>query len=50
MMGQTGRAVIGDIVAGERQAKVLARHLRNVQRQPERIRKYFQHDPVRHAA
>lgn len=27
-----------------------ARHLRSVQRQPERIRKYFEHDPVRYAA
>jgi len=25
-------------------------HLRSVQRQPERIRKYFQHGPVRYAA
>ncbi len=30
--------------------KATARHLRSVQRQPERIRKYFQHDPVRYAA
>lgn len=27
-----------------------ARHLRSVQRQPERIRKYFEHGPVRYAA
>lgn len=27
-----------------------ARHLRSVQRQPERIRKYFEHTPVRYAA
>jgi tRNA U34 5-methylaminomethyl-2-thiouridine-forming methyltransferase MnmC len=31
-------------------AKATARHLRSVQRQPERIRKYFEHDPVRYAA
>jgi transposase len=30
--------------------KATARHLRSVQRQPERIRKYFGHDPVRYAA
>ena len=30
--------------------KATARHLRSVQRQPERIRKYFQHGPVRYAA
>lgn len=30
--------------------KATARHLRSVQRQPERIQKYFQHDPVRYAA
>ena len=30
--------------------KATARHLRSVQRQPERIRKYFEHDPVRYAA
>lgn len=30
--------------------KATARHLRSVQRQPERIRKYFQHAPVRYAA
>lgn len=30
--------------------KATARHLRSVQRQPERIRKYFQHEPVRYAA
>jgi transposase len=30
--------------------KAAARHLRSVQRQPERIRKYFKHDPVRYAA
>lgn len=30
--------------------KATARHLRSVQRKPERIRKYFQHGPVRYAA
>ncbi len=30
--------------------KATAKHLRSVQRQPERIRRYFQHDPVRYAA
>ena len=30
--------------------KATARHLRSVQRQPERIKKYFQHGPVRYAA
>jgi len=30
--------------------KATARHLRSVQRQPERIRNYFQHGPVRYAA
>ena len=30
--------------------KATARHLRSVQRQPERIRSYFQHEPVRYAA
>ncbi len=30
--------------------KATARHLRSVQSQPERIRKYFQHEPVRYAA
>lgn len=30
--------------------KAATRHLRSVQRQPERIRKYFEHDPVRYAA
>jgi transposase len=30
--------------------KATARHLRSVQRQPERIQRYFQHDPVRYAA
>lgn len=30
--------------------KATARHLRSVQRQPERIRKYFEHRPVRYAA
>ena len=29
--------------------KANARHLRSVQRQPERIKKYFEHDPVRYA-
>lgn len=28
-------------------AKATARHLRSVQRQPERIKGYFQHGPVR---
>ena len=31
-------------------AKATAKHLRSVQRQPERIRKYFEHGPVRYAA
>jgi transposase len=31
-------------------AKAVTSHLRSVQRQPERIRKYFQHEPVRYAA
>jgi transposase len=30
--------------------KVTSRHLRSVQKQPERIRRYFEHDPVRYAA
>ena len=30
--------------------KATARHLRSVQRQPERIRKCFEHEPVRYAA
>lgn len=30
--------------------KATAHHLRSVQRQPERIKKYFQHGPVRYAA
>src|SRR4030081_1777136 len=30
--------------------KATARHLRSVQRQPERVRKYFEHEPVRYAA
>ncbi len=30
--------------------KATAKHLRSVQRQPERIRKYFEHGPVRYAA
>ena len=30
--------------------KATARHLRSVQRQPERIMRYFRHDPVRYAA
>lgn len=30
--------------------KATARHMRSVQRQPERIRKYFEHGPVRFAA
>ncbi|MGF6292526.1 hypothetical protein QFZ98_004387 [Paraburkholderia youngii] len=31
-------------------AKATAHHYRVVQKQPERIRRYFQHDPVRYAA
>ena len=30
--------------------KATAKHLRSVQRQPERIRKYIEHEPVRYAA
>jgi len=30
--------------------KAAARHLRSVQRQPERIKRYFEHEPVRYAA
>lgn len=30
--------------------KAASRHLRSVQRQPERIRAYFQHDPLKYAA
>ena len=30
--------------------KATARHLRSVQRQPQRIKEYFEHDPVRYAA
>jgi transposase len=30
--------------------KATARHLRSVQRQPERIKSYFEHEPVRYAA
>lgn len=30
--------------------KTTSRHLRSVQKQPERIRRYFEHDPVRYAA
>ncbi|MFO1268175.1 MAG: IS630 family transposase [Rubrivivax sp.] len=30
--------------------KATSRHLRSVQRQPERIRKYFEHEPIRYAA
>jgi transposase len=30
--------------------KATSRHLRSVQKQPERIRRYFEHDPVRYAA
>ena len=30
--------------------RATARHLRSVQRQPERVRKYFEHEPVRYAA
>jgi transposase len=31
-------------------AKAVTSHLRSVQRQPERVKKYFQHEPVRYAA
>jgi transposase len=34
----------------EELTKAVKSHLRSVQRQPERIRTYFQHDPVRYAA
>ena len=30
--------------------KATAKHLRSVQKQPERIKRYFEHDPVRYAA
>lgn len=30
--------------------KAASRHLRSVQKQPERVRRYFQHDPVKYAA
>jgi len=30
--------------------KATSRHLRSVQRQPDRIKSHFQHDPVRYAA
>lgn len=30
--------------------KATSRHLRSVQRQPERIRRYFEHGPMRYAA
>ena len=30
--------------------KATARHLRSVQRRPERIRRYFEHEPIRYAA
>ena len=30
--------------------KAASRHLRSVQKQPDRIRSYFQHDPVKYAA
>ena len=30
--------------------KAAARHLRSVQRRPERIKSYFAHEPVRYAA
>jgi transposase len=30
--------------------KATTRHLRSVQRTPERVRKYFEHEPVRYAA
>jgi len=30
--------------------KAASRHLRSVQKQPDRVRSYFQHTPVRYAA
>lgn len=30
--------------------KAASRHLRSIQKQPERVRRYFQHDPVKYAA
>jgi hypothetical protein len=30
--------------------KATSRHLRSVQRQPERVKNHFQHEPVRYAA
>jgi hypothetical protein len=30
--------------------KATTRHLRSVQKTPERVRKYFEHEPVRYAA
>lgn len=33
-----------------RLVKAASGHLRSVQKQPERIRSYFQHGPVRYAA
>jgi len=30
--------------------KATSRHIRSVQRQPERIKSYFEHEPVRYAA
>lgn len=30
--------------------KATSKHLRSVQRQPERIKRYFEHEPVRYAA
>ena len=30
--------------------KAITRHLRSVQRPPERIKSYFEHEPVRYAA
>ena len=37
----------GEIVT---QLEPVEKHLRSVQKQPERVRRYFQHDPVRYAA
>lgn len=31
-------------------AKAASRYLRSVQRRPERVRRYFQHEPVKYAA
>ncbi|MGC0078317.1 IS630 family transposase, partial [Ralstonia pseudosolanacearum] len=30
--------------------KATSSHLRSVQRQPARVRKYFEHEPIRYAA